>query len=539
MNEGYKPVDPRGAVLSFNQGAQAVEAGDEQTAVRAWQRALELDGALVPAALNLVTYYQKRGDLQGELQYWNHVIAYDPYNTDHLILQAAVLRQLKQYQRALDNYRRAISIYPYFKFWYHELADIYEELGDLREAAAWRQRGDSLQADEAEICYEDGVRHALEGRWESARTHFEAVLEDFPANLDARLRLAEALEMCHQTDEALRQYLLAIELSEAGKGLVFYRLGEYLLRLGRLEQAHRAFFDASRTAPLYYRAARAQLEVEEALRKQQQAQAAPPRPATQPQTGPPLAQITRPAEPAAPPLASGLPRTEQWMEVQFSEAAPEEPRLLTPEEIEMEPVEEAAPTLAGLPVFTTLNTQLPWHYQLRQVLDQALSGLDPAGLEPRVAIAFEPDVTLSGALSLILSELKAAHRKLRADAQESHILLIQATGADPRRWEDGVSYGWLGREEHVSLDPDRWGKRFEQIGLARILECAHRAGGKRGFSCLLLVSAGRRRPEAFDPRTVAQQIPLHAFCFIHPRYHYIDVRLALQESVSNYMEITL
>ncbi len=169
MSRDYLAKDPKGAVVAFNEAAQAMESGDEEGAVASWRRALELDPGLIQAALNLITYHQQQDDLRGELDLWDWVLGFDPFHTDHLILQAGALRKSGELNRAIENYLRAIAIYPYFKFWYQELATVYRKLGREQDGEIWDSRGAALDADTAELCYEDGVRHAKEKRWDSAR----------------------------------------------------------------------------------------------------------------------------------------------------------------------------------------------------------------------------------------------------------------------------------------------------------------------------------------------------------------------------------
>jgi len=497
VTDTYAPTDPKGAVIAFNEGARLISEGDEAGAAAAWHKALELDPALVPAALNLITYYHSRSDTAAELKLWDQVIGVDPFDTDHLVLQAAAYRRADKHAEAIQNYQRAISIYPYFKFWYHELAGIYRDMGDQHEAGLWQSRGNGLDADVAEMCYEDGVRHAEEGRWTSARTCFEAVLDDFPANLDARLRLTAVLEECGTPREIESQFEQALDLTQAAKGLVSFRMGDYYKRRGDAARAEECYQRALQSESRYWKA-------ERSLTALRAAGAAPPAQ----QAAPPAEQAAAPAEQAAP-------------------VAPElEERVLQPDEIGMERIDTLPPN--NIPEFRAPNPRLPWEQQLRQVLDQALSLSSPGGIEPRVGIVIERSRELAGIVSHTLSELVGIGRSLRADAEQSHVFVVEL-GSEARG-------GWLGRDDVFSQQLHEWSRTSPGTSLHRGLELVNQASAGKGFNCILLISFGRCLEE-FDARQLISLTGVYGVCAIYPHYHYVDVKSLLAPAAPNFMEI--
>lgn len=493
MSVGSQPVDTRGAVLAFNEGAAAAERGEEDVAAELWQKALRLDPSLIPAARNLVTFYQNRSESQAELQLWELILAFDPFDTDHLVLQAAAYRRAGQLKRALESYHRAISIYPYFKFWYHELAKIYGDLGEDDEAALWRGRGDSLGADHAEICYEDGLRHVTAKRWTSARTCFEAVLDEFPANLDARLRLARVLERAGTPEEVVAQYQMATELTKTAKGLVHYRLGEFYVKGQKLEEAVAEFETAVATVRSYGKAERARLKVSQHLK-------------------------------ASTTAAHMLPGNAQV-------------RLLQPDEIGMERI--ADPPVYRSPQLKAPDPRLPWQQQVRQVLDQALSVPAPGGQDPRIALLVEPDRSLAGAVQGILSELRSLGRSLRADKDASHVFVIETLPPTDETRPGLTAQGWLGRDDRAQLSASGWKHAKAGLPLNSTLDALLGGAGEQGFNCLVAVGFGRCYELDGQTLDLVASAPLHCVCFLHPHYHYVDFRSAFAGRAANYIEIAL
>lgn len=493
MSEGYRPVDAKGAVVAFNEGATAMENGDRLKAIQSWHQALELDATLIPAALNLLTHFQEEGNLAAEAGVWDILLDYDPFDTDHLVLQAAAYRKMQQYSRALENYHRAISIYPYFKFWYQELATIYGELGREEEVNLWHGRGQSLAADEAEVCFEDGVRHAKKERWESARSCFDAVLDEFPANLDARLRLAQVLEECGNTDDVIRQYEIALELTESARGLVYQRLGDFYARLGRLEHARSALQKAADSAPRFRKVDRTLLSVETKLG---------------------LFEETKTAE----------------------SSEDDDVMILVPDEIEMELVQAPTRPSFQLSPIERPNAQQPWPSQVTQLLERALAVASPGGSKPRVALIMEPDYELSQASTYVLRQLQTAERKLRFDGSESQIFFVLNQMA--AQVAGGVSIGWMGQTA-FSPTPDKWTRSRPGLALGAAIDAVRTNAGDSGFNCLFILGFGRCVPDARDAAELLRITPVHCVCYIHPTYHYADLRILIGHATSNFMEITV
>ena len=510
VDEQNARVDTKAAILAFNAGAQAMERGDEAAAIAAWREALRIDDCLIPAALNLITYYQQLGNLKAQLELWEQVLAYDPFDTDHIVLQAAAFRRAGQARKAVDNYHRAIAIYPYFKFWYHELAGIYRELGEVEEAELWKGRGDSLGADEAEICYEDGVRHVGDERWPSARICFEAVLEEFPANLDARLRLARVLERAGTEDEVVDQYQQALKLTEAAKGLVHYRLGEYLFRRDRLDEAEAELLKASASVPVYKKADRAVLETRWKRQLAAQGQGAAPE--------------------SAPLVAAGSAAAS-------TSSVAAELALLRPEEIGMEPID--GPAGAPTPEFVVPNPRLPWQQQLRHVLDQVLSIAAPGGREPRISFLVEPDSELIDVVDYAVGEMRSLGRSLRTDNDQSHVFVVRSEPPHDAMSKPRAMSGWLGPNGAGLLDTGNWGRAQPGIPLASALSAVRAGAGEQGFNCLLIASFGRCVEMGDEIEELLRTTPLHSICFVHPRYHYLDMARAVSGSTPNFVDIAL
>jgi tetratricopeptide (TPR) repeat protein len=225
------------ATLAFNAGVQAMQQGDDATAVAHWQRATELDATLVPAIHNLIVYHEDREQYEKVADLYDMQIVLNPFDTRALIRQASSLRRLRRYSAAVANYEKAIRIYPWFRFWYEELAQILDEAGQPQLASEWRERAETIDSDEAEMACEDGTLHLRTGNYPLARACFEAVLEEFPDNLDARLKLAQTLHEAGDTDAALAEFDNAMRVAGTSAAVVHFQRARVLLEVGRNHDA--------------------------------------------------------------------------------------------------------------------------------------------------------------------------------------------------------------------------------------------------------------------------------------------------------------
>lgn len=225
------------ATLAFNAGVQAMQQGDDATAVAHWQRATELDATLVPAIHNLIVYHEEREQYEKVTDLYGMQIALNPFDTRALIRQAASLRRLRRYSAAVANYEKAIRFYPWFRYWYEELAQLLEEAGQPELAATWRERAHTIDSDEAEMACDDGNLQLGRGNYPLACACFRAVLEDFPNNLDARLKLAQTLHEMGDTDAALTEFADALAVADSSAAVVHFHRARALLEVGRNDEA--------------------------------------------------------------------------------------------------------------------------------------------------------------------------------------------------------------------------------------------------------------------------------------------------------------
>lgn len=142
--EVAKRLDPAYAVTWSNTGVLHLRNGDGVQAQAHYLHALRLDPSSPGALSNLSAHYQRTGDveaarqLQARLQ---RVQAKDPF---HHFLQGTRHEREGDLERAVDDYRRAITLFPDEHRFHFGLARVYFQMGDHRRAGKALARAERL-----------------------------------------------------------------------------------------------------------------------------------------------------------------------------------------------------------------------------------------------------------------------------------------------------------------------------------------------------------------------------------------------------------
>lgn len=419
------------ALEHYNRGVEAMSAGDLRLAVMSWRQAVETEGALVCARRNLAVAYEELERFEDALEQWTEVLALEPWHTEALVRQASALAAAGRRAEAIANYERALGIYPYFRFWYQELADLLDEDGRPEDALRWRQRGQRIDADEADMALEDAQGALRRGDLGLAVTILDAVLEELPGNLEARFSLAQAHSARADHAASLSQLDAALEQADATRPLVFLHRAAARLRAGDGAGAEADLREALDLEPRYGRAATL-LESLRALRGETEAEA-----------------------PSTPPASSQTGKQ---------------------------------PKVTGQ--VATRDGQ--WVQGLRPLLAEVGQGRGRDGKPGRLAVLYQPAVQLVPAVEGFFGLLE--ERALGFVGGGERIWLCEAA-LRPSPGANVAQEGWLGGERTPELRLHAWGEPPSVTQLEPLLMAAEDAGGAVGFHTLIVLAAGPVRAD--------------------------------------------
>ncbi len=482
------------AIEAFNEGVRQMQAGNEADAVRSWERACELDQHMAPAYHNLIVYYGGQDMWDRVVDCYSALLLLDPFDTRTLVRQALAMQRAGRPADAVRNYHRAIRIYPYFRFWYEELAVLLEQLGEGDEAKHWQQRGAALDSDEAEMAWEDGVRHLRGENLPLAIACFEAVVDEYPENVDARLRLATALDRSGDVDAALSQLAETFDVAPE-PALVHFHRARLLARRGRLDAARGDLEEALRIEPTYGRARGLLNQVLWQLTHDDNATT----------HGTSRAQ-TDTTDNQAPAAAANLTQTES-------------PR----------PAFEV-PALAGP------DPSQRWDEQVRQIVRQAAQVPGPDGHPPRMGLLLEMNRELVGVASRTL-ELLSGPELSRLPGGVQPVYVIEGEPYEGAGTEGISASGWLGSDGYRAVDFRRWATPRDGLPIDAMLARLGEVGGSEGFNLVLIIAGGRVRADQTMTLGIVRRLPCFQIALVAAGERAGDLSMRMQGVAPNWAEV--
>lgn len=146
---------------------------------------------------------------------------------------AQVLSALGKQEEALDYYRQAMGMDPYYSEYYNESGNILQRLERYEEALALYDKAILYSAPYAEVYFNKGNCHAQLDQWDAALACLAYSLELNPDQAEAYLLQAEILDLQERPDEALANYGAVIALNgdhvaaRVNRAVIHYGHGRY------------------------------------------------------------------------------------------------------------------------------------------------------------------------------------------------------------------------------------------------------------------------------------------------------------------------
>jgi len=499
------------AITAFNAGVRAMSEGQTNAAVAEWERAYKLDWTVAPAVHNLAVYYETDGNDARAVELYDRLRGLDPFDTRVLVRQAVALRRLGRMDEAVANYERAISIYPFFRFWYQDLAAILETSGDIEGAAIWKERAEQLDTDDVELAYQDGVKHLRVENYPLAAACFEAVLEDCPANLDARIKLAAAYGAQGQHEEAIAQLSEGLELTDTAAALVHYHRARHLLALNRTGEALTDIEFALDHEPTFGRA------------RLLASQIAPQ------ESGTSMSNIS----------AGSFEAHFDAFEDSFDDTS------LTNDATQIlddatnplpdgEDLENIRTTIAGKKPSPTA----PWSDHVIHYIQRAAVEGASAGRPARIACILERHRALAPAADRLAEIFYTPElSKLPGGSQPVYIVEPEHTPGTGVRGI--IKSGWLGDPSYPEIVTDDWTNAIDGIPIDFVLTDIARAAGKTGFDLLILLATGRVRPDQTATLQAVRSVPCPMYVMLAPAGRAADLGTRLNGIAAGWTEISI
>jgi protein O-GlcNAc transferase len=155
---------------------------------------------------------------------------------DDLLANGNQFEDRREFEAALDVYRRAVATAPTYARAYLNVGNALRKLDRLDEAATAFRDALQCEPDYFQARFNLGSLLTSRGQFEAAETELREALRLQPDLAEAAVVLADVLESTQRSNEAEAELLRALRLRPDLGGAAL-NLGHLLLRMNRLEQA--------------------------------------------------------------------------------------------------------------------------------------------------------------------------------------------------------------------------------------------------------------------------------------------------------------
>lgn len=199
------------AAAYYDLGNAYAELARHEDAVKAYNRAIELEPELFSASFNLAQIYIERSEYGKAALLLDELREREPENG--LILEAlAWLAYLQDdRERALSHYRRIMALQPANFNAYYNSGVLMEAKGQFRQALNLYEKAYALQP-EPELLYDMAFQYLQLEDWERGIELLEGYLDEETQDASAFIALGDAYRRLKLYREALNAYQSAVDL---------------------------------------------------------------------------------------------------------------------------------------------------------------------------------------------------------------------------------------------------------------------------------------------------------------------------------------
>ncbi|MES2778599.1 MAG: tetratricopeptide repeat protein [Bacteroidota bacterium] len=169
-------AEPSNAEAQFYKGMNQKEMKDTARAIASFQKALEMDNNYYDAAMQLGLLFTEKRDPSAK-EYFTTAIRLNPRSTEAYFGRAYYFQLIKQYQKALFDYRKVIEYDPSNDKAYYNVGYINYEAGEYDEAMRSWNICIEMNNQNVMAYYMRGLLHEQRKHYSDAKLNYEYVLQ--------------------------------------------------------------------------------------------------------------------------------------------------------------------------------------------------------------------------------------------------------------------------------------------------------------------------------------------------------------------------
>ena len=231
------------------------EAGQHEKAIKAYKKALEVDGENAETLSNLGAAYHAKGNLDKAKASLTRACELAPDNITALNHLGNILSAAGEHEKAIGVLLKAQSLDHGHIITYKNLGDAFENFGKYEEAIAARLKTVELSNGNPVALNLLGAAYVHVEKFDLAITAFEQAIAGDPGFAEPHNNLANALVQTGRHEEALKFYDRAISLAPE-RPQFHNNFGVALISLGNVDKAVREWRTAIKLKPDYLEAHR-------------------------------------------------------------------------------------------------------------------------------------------------------------------------------------------------------------------------------------------------------------------------------------------
>ncbi|MBW4690558.1 MAG: tetratricopeptide repeat protein [Lyngbya sp. HA4199-MV5] len=198
--------DPLKALLLYQQGRQALENNDVNTAIASFVEVLALKPGWHDAWAGHAAALLKAGEYEGAIASCERSLELAPENAEAWSLQGGALFRLGRYEAAANSCDRALELQPDDQQAWSTLSDALAHQKRYTEAVVSYDKALALNPDEPILWGNRGAALQKLGRYEEAIASYDKLLQAEPTHYKLWHQRGLALRKLHRFDAAIASF---------------------------------------------------------------------------------------------------------------------------------------------------------------------------------------------------------------------------------------------------------------------------------------------------------------------------------------------
>ena len=206
-------IDPNYAKAHYNLGGAYHELGQFEDSVKSYEKSIVIDPNYAQAHYNLGNVLKDFGHLDEAIVSYEKALVIKPDYVEAHYSLGIILFDLEKLDEAVTAYQKAIEINPNYPALHNNLGHTYKELGELDKALQCYKSAIIHNPDFVDSHNHLGVVLNDLKRHNEAIVSFERALSIQPDNFDTHYNFANTLKNLGRSDEAISRFNIAIDIN--------------------------------------------------------------------------------------------------------------------------------------------------------------------------------------------------------------------------------------------------------------------------------------------------------------------------------------